>query len=342
MSLPSSPFKADGNRKSFWERPEGGLGIGVLAALALGAFALIKVFGGVLLGTLDTAIALVGKTMALGGLIGILALVLLIAFNPKVHALIGYAFKLSMRWAMGQIIELDPIGIMRIYIDDLKKRLATIDERLGNLAGQIRAVKETIRRNKEGVETALQTAQAANQMGKQVAFGVNAKQADRLGKANLRYEDVLKKMEFLHTMLKKYREASEGMILDLTNEVSVQEVERKSMLAAYGAMTAVRDILNGNGDKREMFDQAMEFTINDYGMKIGEIENFMDTSQSFIESLDLSNATANAAALEKLQEWENKAGSLLLGNAKEQALQSLGAVPVQVQPVEVSYLSHKR
>jgi HPt (histidine-containing phosphotransfer) domain-containing protein len=338
MALPASPFKNNGERKSFWERPEGTTGIFTIGALTLGGFALVKIFGDLIISTLDTAIGIVGKGMVLGGMVALASLVVFTALNPKVHALIGYAFKLVMRKLTGWIVEIDPIGIMRIYIEDLKKRMNVIDDRLNNLSGQIRSLKETIKKNAQAADTALTTFKGATEGGKKVLAMTQAKQVDRLSKTNMRYDDVLKKMEFLKIMLGKYREAAEATILDLQNEVDVQEVERKSMLAAYGAMTAVRDILNGGGDKRELFDQAMEFAVNDYGMKIGEIENFMDTSQSFLEGLDLSDATANSEALARLQEWENKADSLLLGNAKETVLQSLGAQPVQVQPATVSYL----
>ena len=338
MALPASPFKNNGERKSFWERPEGTTGIFTIGALVLGGFALVKIFGDMIIGALDTAIGIVGKGMVLGGMVALAGLVLAIALNPKVHALVGYAFKLVMRKLTGWIVEIDPIGIMRIYIEDLKKRMNVIDDRLNNLSGQIRSLKETIKKNAAAADTALNTFKGASEQGKKVLATTQARQVDRLSKTNMRYDDVLKKMEFLKIMLGKYREAAEATILDLQNEVDVQEVERKSMLAAYGAMTAVRDILNGGGDKRELFDQAMEFAVQDYGMKIGEIENFMDTSQSFLEGLDLSDATANSEALARLQEWENKADSLLLGNAKTTVLQQLGATPVQVQPATVSYL----
>jgi hypothetical protein len=328
-SLPTLS-RQDGSPKSFWERPEGWTGIFTLGGLVVGGFFLAQAVLPAILAVLTGLIAVVGKGIVLGALSVVAFGMFLLVTNPKVHLLIGSIFKLVMRKLTGMVIEIDPIGIMRIYIDDLKKRLGLMDARLEKLSGAIRVITNTIASNDKKYNDAMATAAAAQKAGKSAHFTLNARRAGRAENSNVRYEDVLKKMQFLKAMLLKYREASEVMIADMSDEVESQEVERKAMLAAYGAMTAVRDILQGSGDKREMFDQAMEFAVNDYGMKIGEIEHFMTTSQSFVDGLDLENGSFDEAAMAKIQEWENKADSLLLGNAKQVTLQKLGVQPISV------------
>jgi hypothetical protein len=93
------------------------------------------------------------------------------------------------------------------------------------------------------------------------------------------------------------------------------------ILASYSAMSAAKKILQGGTDEKELFDQAMEFVVNDFGMKMGEIDSFIENSKGFVEGLDMQNGVYEADALKKLQAWEQKADSILLGSGKQQLLE---------------------
>jgi hypothetical protein len=77
------------------------------------------------------------------------------------------------------------------------------------------------------------------------------------------------------------------------------------------------NIIAGNSDKREMFDQALESIADDVNSKIGEMERFMEMSNSFIQSIDLQNGVFEEEGLQLLEKWEKEGVSLLLGNEKD-------------------------
>lgn len=328
MSLPQLPFKTDGTQRSFWERPEGGFGIGVLGALALGAFVFVKLFGDFIVSGLTTAIDIVGKGIVLGGLSLTAFLLWQIVTSPKIQALVSYGFKLFCRTLTGWIVELDPIGIMRIYIEKLREKLQVMEDGINELNGQITKITRIINDNKAKYDKAMSMASAAQREGMKAQFSLNARKAGRAQETNVRYEDLKVKLEMLLVMLRKYREAAIVMIEDMSDEVDTREVERKAMQGGYKAMKSAKAILAGSNAESELYDQAMEFAVNDYGMKMGEIENFMETSKGFVEGLDLENGAFDADALEKIQQWEAKADSLLLGGTKQQALQGMSIAPL--------------
>jgi hypothetical protein len=147
---------------------------------------------------------------------------------------------------------------------------------------------------------------------------------------------LLTTMEMHLRALRKFREVSETVILDMTNEVEVKQEERKMILASYSAIQSAMSILNGDPDKKALFDQAMEFVVSDYGMKLGEIEDFMINSKSFVEGLDLQNGVYEEEALTRLKEWENKADSILLGDDKRLLIEhSSVSANFQIQPEAV-------
>lgn len=311
-----------GTVKDFWSRTEGTTGMITLGALGLAGFFVAQAVLPILLAFLGTAIAVVGKTIVLAVLCAVLAAFLAIVTNKKFLTLCSVSFKVAMRRITNVFVTIFPIEIMKEYIDDTKEKKLVIDENKKKLSAQMRICKEQIEKNASKVNESLTTAKVAMTQGKQNVFQLNANIAGRLEKSNMTRQDLLNRMTLMYRALTKYSEAADFVIADLTSEVQVREEERDMMLASYGAMQAAQDIINGSGDKKELFDNAMEFVVEDYGRKMGEIEDFMNSSQGFIDGLDLQNGVFAEQALKQMEAWESKADSILLGGEKRLMIES--------------------
>jgi len=181
-------------------------------------------------------------------------------------------------------------------------------------------LKETIDQNKKDINNNLALANKAKEHQKQNIMVLKARKAGRLKESNLKLEDLYKKMEILYRVLVKMYENSEIMLEDLKDQVSVKETERKAIRASHSAMQSAMSIISGNGDKREMFDMALEAIAEDVSQKIGEMERFMDLSTSFMDSVDLQNGIFEEEGLALLEKWEKEGTSLLLGEEKQTLL----------------------
>jgi len=304
-----------------------------LGLIGLGGFFLAQAVLPAIIGLLGMAIAVVGKTIVLGILCAVAAALVFVLTNKKFLVLMGYMFKSVMRAVTGWFVEIDPIGIMKSYIDDMKDKKTLMVDRTNKLSGQMRVCQEQINRNARDAETSLNTAKVAHDQGKNSLFTVNARMAGRLKQSNMTLQDLMNRMTLLYRALTKYSEAADTVIADLTSEVKVREQERSMILASHTAMRAAMSILNGDGDKKEMFDQAMEFVVDDYGKKLGEIEDFMSSSQTFIDGLDLQNGVFEEQALKQLATWESKADSILLGGDKRLMLEDMSQQPASTMAV---------
>lgn len=309
--------------KTFWDRKEGWAGIGMLGVLALGGFFLAQALLPMILSVLTMSILAIGKGFVLAGLCGLAYVLWLIVTNKKNQTLVRYMFKSIARWITARFVEIDPIGIMKNYIDTLLGKKRVLAERKESLSGQVRICKEQIRKNKEEAGTALATVKVAKDQKRANLVSLNARIAGRLQQSNVTLEQLLARMEMLYRMLTKYHDACDTVIADLKSEVKVREQERNMIRTASSAMAAAAAILRGEGDERELFDQAMEFVAEDYAKKLGEIEDFMDASKSFVDGIDLQNGVYEAKALKQLEEWESKADSILLGDEKRLMLEDL-------------------
>jgi hypothetical protein len=326
--------------KSFWAKPEGTTGMIALALLGVAGFFALGHILPFLIGILTMGIAAVGKAIALTILCAALAGIFYVVTNPKFLALTSYMFKSIMRKATGLFVEIDPIGIMLNYVRNMKDRLLSMDTAIEKLNGQLRICKQKIQYNQKGQEQALAMAKEAKAQDKAAIFTVNARQAGRLEKLNNETLIPMQRtMDMTLRALRKYREVTETVILDMQNEVEAKKAERDMILTSHSAMRSAQAILTGDADKKELFDQAMEYVVNDYGQKIGEIENFIETSQTFVDGLDLQNGVFEQDALKKLQEWETKADSLLLGDKKRQLLEQVDMLPPTV--IDVAPVSEK-
>jgi hypothetical protein len=314
-----------GKLKSFWNRPEGRTGMITIVALGLGAVFLINAMLPTINSFLGGMITMVGQSIVLAGMLGFAAFVIWLVNNRTFQALVKSAFKSSMRAITQVFVEIDPIGIMKNYISTLKGKKRDMDSNITALNGQISVITQKINTNKAGYDNAMKTAAQAQRQNMPMQFSLQARSAGRLQKSNITYQQMLDKMTILYRALKKYQEATAVTIQDLTEEVQVKSDERAAIIAASKAMNGAMSILRGSGPEKELFDQAMEFTVADYGQRLGEIDDFMDTTKSILEGMDLQNGVYDADAMEKLTAWESKADSLMLGGDKRLMLENLHA-----------------
>lgn len=305
MSTELQPIKP----KGFWERPEGLTGGLFMAAIVLGG-------GYLLYKVLPTLIALAQNTLYLAGLLAALAGIVYIVLDPKMRNLVWYMYKSVMRWLTGLFVQIDPIGILKSYIEDLKDNLGAMNTQISRLKGQMYKLSEMIRQNQRDIQTNLGMASKAKEINKESIMVLKARKAGRLQESNMKLEDLYKRMEVLYRVLTKMYENSEIMLEDLSDQVVVKEQEYKAIKASHSAIRSAMNILSGNNDKKYMYDMALEAMAEDVGQKVGEMERFMDMSKNFMESIDLQNGVFEEEGLQMLDKWEKEGVSFLLGKDK--------------------------
>lgn len=304
--------------KSFWARPEGTTGMLTLAAGGVGLWFAAPA----ILAFLATLTAIVGQAIMLTILGSILFVLLYTITNKKFQTLCSYFFKSSMRKVTQLFVEIDPIGIMKGYIESMEDKREVMGTTRDKLRGQLKVLEGKISQNASEYEKSMSLAKVAKDRGNQSALTVNSRQAIRMESLNKESLIPLKaQMEAHLRAANKYYEVTGTVIDDLQNEVSAQETRREMIMSSHSVMKAAKAIMMGGSDERELFDQAMEYVVQDYGMKLSEIESFIENSKPFVDGLDMQNGVYEAEALKRLTEWENKADSILLGNEKAKMLE---------------------
>jgi hypothetical protein len=296
--------------KSFWQKPEGKAGMVGLAGIILGG-------GYLLYKALPYLISLTENILYLSLLLMGLGALIYVILDPKIRNLVFYIYKSVVRAITGAFIQIYPIGILRTYIGELKNNLKNMSAQLAIFKGQMQRLKILIEDNQRTIENNLKLASKAKESDKQAIMILKSRKAGRLKESNMRLDDLYKKLELLYRVLLKMYENSEIMLEDIEDQVMVKEQERKAIRASHSAMKSAMNIIAGNSDKREMFDQALEAIADDVSSKIGEMERFMEMSTNFMQSIDLQNGVFEEEGMQLLEKWEKEGVSLLLGSEKD-------------------------
>lgn len=298
--------------KSFWRKPEGVTGAIVLGSLLIGG-------GWIVVSSLATIIALTSSMIGLAGLILALGLIIYIALDSKARSLLWYMYKSTMRWITGLFVQIDPIAILKNYVEDMSANLKKMNKQILQLRGQMHKLKELILINQKEIKSNLTLAKEAKISDQKSQMILRSRKAGRLKESNIKYSDLYNKMEVLYRVLKKMYENSEILKEDVADQVEIKEQELKAMKASHSAMSSAMNVIKGNKDKRAMFEMALEAVADDVSNKVGEMERFMEMSESFMGSIDLQNGIFEEEGLKMLEQWE-KENSLLLMDEKDTLL----------------------
>ena len=282
MSTIINPGSGLEKPKSFWSKPEGVTGTVVLAGLLIGG-------GAILYKYLPYLISLAGNMIYLSGMLIVLGAIIYMVLDPKMRTLIGYMYKSIMRWVTGIFVTIDPIGILKNYIEDLQDNLSKMSEQIGVLKGQIRKLQTNVTENSKEIETNLKMAQVAKNQNLEPQMVLATRKAARLQETNEKYTHLLSKMDILSKVLTKMYQNSEILLEDTKDQVKLKEEERKAIRASHSAMKSAMNVITGNADQRMMFDQALEHIADDVASKVGEMERFMELSENFMNSVDLQD-----------------------------------------------------
>ena len=226
-------------------------------------------------------------------------------------------YQSAMRWLTNLFVEIDPMGILKAYIDDMKLNLKKMRRQIASLRGQMHQLKELILNNQKEISTNLNMASEAAQSNKQAHVILKTRKAGRLQNSNMKLEDLYKKMDVLYRVLNKMYDNSEVLVEDVQDQIHVKEQERKAIMAGHSAIKSAMSVIKGDPDKKALFDASLEMIAEDVSKKVGEMERFMDLSQSFMQSIDLQNGIFEEEGLAMLEQWEKESISLLLGGEKD-------------------------
>ncbi|GGB81241.1 hypothetical protein [Dyadobacter sediminis] len=276
----------DGSKRSYWSKPEGITSLLFLGAG--GAFALyywnkIAAF----------LIEVTQNTLYLGFLMAILALVIFLLTSKDVRTAVFFLFKTLMRNITGLVIKLDPIAIMKIYIDDLKEKREKMQGQINTLAGQLVKLNKNINENNEQIKQKFAEANKASTMldrpGMKETASLATIEGAGLQEMNEKLFPLQRNMKTVLEFMEKVNKSADYIIKETEIKVKLKEAEYRIVKESSNALRTAISIFKGNPDKKFYFDESMEYIQDDMSQKLGEMKRAMDLSLDFINGVDVQN-----------------------------------------------------
>jgi len=300
-------------KKSFWQRPEG----------VTGGIFMLALFGGLgylIFSNINAIMGFVATTIGLVASLAVLGVILYMVLDPKMRNLVWYMYKSVMRKVTGMFVNIDPIGVLESYVDDLKDNLQKMSQQIGSLKGQMRKLKTIMDTNTKEIDNNMKLASLAKERGKEKQMILSSRKAARLKEVNKKYDALHSKMQVLYRILSKMYQNSEILLEDTKDNVQLKKQERNAIRASHSAMKSAMSVISGDPDKRAMFDMAMEKIADDVAGKVGEMERFMEMSSGFMDSIDLQNGVFEEEGMKMLEQYEKKSNLLLMGDTSTETL----------------------
>lgn len=309
MSYPQ-PIDKNFKRKPYYKRPDGIVGtVFLLILLGAGIYGLYRV--------MPALIELAENALYLTLMLLVLAALLYVIFDPRMRTLVGFMYKSIMRSITSWFITIDPIGILKNYVRDLEKNLSQMSDQIGNVQGQLHKLTTLIDQNEGEVNNQLALASKAKEKDMDKQMVLASRKAARLKDSNEKYKNLKKKLEILQRVLNKMYSNSEILLEDTRDQIKVKEEERKAIRASHSAMQSAMNVIQGDSDKKVMFDEAIEVIADDVAHKVGEMERFMELSSGIMDSVDLQQGVFEDQGLKMLEQWEKESSLMFLDETEK-------------------------
>ena len=315
----------DTSKGSFWSRPEGITGMLVLGAL--GAVGLVY-FNRIV----EFLIRATENALYLAALLGLLALIVFLFTSRDVRTAVFFLYKTLMRKITGTVIQLDPIAIMKIYVQDLREKREKMQGQIDTLAGQLVKLNKKINENNESIKQKFAEANKANELaatrpGMKEAATLATMEGAGLQEMNEKLFPLQRNMKLVLDFMEKVNKSADYLIKETDIKVRLKETEYRIVKESSNALKTAVSIFKGNPDKKFYFDESMEYIQDDMSKKLGEMKRAMDLSMDFINGVDIQNGMLSDKGQNLLEAYNRGEFSLVQLNTPT------GDRPLEARPI---------
>lgn len=298
-----------------WNRP-GGTFAKITGGIALAGagYALLKY-------VVPFLVASAGNLLLLSAELSGLALILFAVTSKTFLRGISLTWLQVMRKMYGLIVNIDPIAILQNGINEMKKKLNTVDENVTKLEsvlvsmkdklGQYKSTFEHNVRKKDALQKRISSAKDYNEglkykselklIDNEITRGSEQikSQGERISTSE-KYLDIMKKLQV----------AADFKVRDAQNELSYRKDEYEQAKAQQKAVGSITSILKGCLTSSMEEEIAMEQVSNTINTSIAEINRLLDGSNDILVNFELNNDISSSKADEIVRMFDEKGFSI--------------------------------
>ena len=306
-------------RRTFWQKPEGKVGAGIMAALGVAmAWGFVK--------ALPMLIQIAENTLYLAFLIGMLVMLYCMVFVwDRPRTLLFYMLQMVSRWITSNFVELDPVAILKSFVTQMEKRREVIQDRLARIVGVRRMVEAKVAKSEKERQDALRLAKAARATHDDDGLNAHAEIAARRARDIEEYKAMKEQMLSIEKLLNRVLRRANYHIQTARDEAN-QLADKHTITGAVASATAAAQGIFGDSDLAEVRDMAADRIRENYEARLGELQTLIDLTD-FDHAVDLNQMAFRQEGLAQLLEAEKKVTAAELSDSSPRSSGPASAAP---------------
>jgi hypothetical protein len=240
----------------------------------VGVGTLAVVGGGVYLALPYIALAMTNMFTILACALGITVIGYAV-LNRGMRSAFRLGFAILTRKIHSRIVEQAPYDVVNYVIGCMKNKITDGQQRLGRIRGANQRIKAKIEQNEETIQQKVALARAAEKVGQIARKDAQLRMLGNVQQMNDHLKAQLTMQLKLTDMLQGGLENAQLKVEEQEEAVKLKIEENSLLTDGKEAATDVLTAINGDPDKKALFDEAMSFIAKDSAMKLGQIDQMM-------------------------------------------------------------------
>jgi hypothetical protein len=235
-------------KKSYWDRPDGK--VGIIAGIFLAGYAGLKL--------LPILTAIVWNTINFGIACGVGFALFMLVSNRKFRLSVGYLYEIFFKALTGFVIQLDPFIIAESYIQDMEKEQRNLKNKIVEILGQKENLTDTLNKNKKQISRKESEYQLGVERNDRVLIETSQVEIGELISFNDSITLILNDIIVVSEQLQQLDENATIAIKNAKTTLNNTKIKYDTLLKGNSALKSALSIINGDPDKKQMLEMSAE------------------------------------------------------------------------------------
>jgi hypothetical protein len=281
------------------------VGVGILGALGYGVYLALPLIAKMMVSLLSISLSAVGIT--------VLAFIVLNK-GTRSNFTLGYA--VLTRKIHNMIVQRAPFDIVNYIIGCMQQRIADGKERLAHLRAANNRIKAQISKNEDTIEQRAGLAKAAERLGQLPRRDAQLRMLGGVDTANKRLKAQLDMQQKLTDTMQNGLENAQLKVEEQQEAVKLAIETNSALTEGSEAAADVMAAINGDPEKKAIFNEAMEAIAADSALKLGQIDQMMIDLKPIMNDIELGKIVDAEHGQKVLASFEETVGQIGLAPAK--------------------------
>jgi hypothetical protein len=282
------------------------VGLGIIGAIGFGAYLALPFIATMMTSLFTICASALGVT-----------LIAFIALNKGTRSNFTLGYAVLTRKIHSMIVQRAPYDIVNYIIGCMQQRVADGKERLAHLRAANNRISTQIGKNDDTIEQRVGMAKAAEKLGQTPRRDAQLRMLGAVDAANKRLKAQLEMQKKLTDMLQSGIENAQLKVEEQQEAVKLAIETNSALTEGKEAAADVLAAINGDPEKKALFDESMEAIAQDSALKLGQVDQMMIDLNPIMNDIELGKIVDAEHGQRVLASFSDTIGQIAQAPAKK-------------------------